>query len=123
MGALKEMHLKLVGFFAVPCWRGSKLNHQGTAGLGPCVHLPGQPILGPSFDPQPIKTPSKAVPTFAAVVGQTLSAQSSLGVPARVEVAVKDPDFFDSARFGEWSMSLSLHVQSRKPRIRTTVLV
>ena len=28
---------------------GSKLNHQGTAGLSPYFHLPGQPILGTYF--------------------------------------------------------------------------
>ena len=31
----------------------SKLNHQGTTGFSYCFHLPGQPILGTYFDPQP----------------------------------------------------------------------
>ena len=32
---------------------GSKLNHHGTAGFGPCCHLPGFPFWVPNFDPQP----------------------------------------------------------------------
>ena len=33
---------------------GSKLTRRGYAGFGPCVHLPGQPILGYRFfEPQP----------------------------------------------------------------------
>ena len=59
--------LKFQGWGFCQCYEsfgcGSKLNHQGTAGFGPCCHLPGFHFGYLFFDPQPfVRAPQSHPP-------------------------------------------------------------
>ena len=45
-----------------PCGYGSRLNHQGTAGFSPCVHLPPCHFGGTLFDPHPCWRRQTSIP-------------------------------------------------------------